>query len=598
MAREPKPDFERYITALHCEEPDRVPLGDWHVDHLPKEAFMGRRVVTLQDQVDFWYTAGFDFVTSSSGILEPVRAPEGMTTKGEAVHTEYGDRVSREWAQEHEGVITDWEQFERFPWPSVDDFDLSKWDVFDTILPKGMKAILVLGKIYTQIWMSMGAETFFTALETNEELVAAMFEKVGQIQYETFLRVIEHPCVGAVLNPDDIAHNTGLLVHPKYLRKYLFPWYKKMGDVCRQRGIGFIFHSDGDCIEVLDDLIDCGFHAFNPVQPHCMDIVDVKKRWGKRLCLIGNLNLDSTLTLGSPEDVRAEVYERIRTVGPDGGYMVASSNSITDYVPLENMQAMIDATFEFGRYPIELEEGRLTGKIWTFQAKPKLEKVAVVSELDVGEYVTALLGNNVPRLIDLVERDIDAGVVPSEVVRMGMIPAMTAIGEKFQHGEIYIPELMFAAKAMSAALSHFKDRLVVKSDAKLGTVILGTVKGDLHDIGKNLVGMLLEGQGFTVEDLGASVEPERVVQAVRERKPDIVGLSALLTTTMIEMRNTIAALDRAGMRNDVKIIVGGAPVTQQFASDIGADGYAYDAPGAVQKCKELLGRSETHHASA
>ena len=95
MAREPKPDFERYMTTLHCEEPDRVPLGDWHVDGLPKESFMGRKIVTLEDQVDFWYTAGFDFVTSSSGILEPVRAPEGMTTKGDAVHTEYGDRISR-----------------------------------------------------------------------------------------------------------------------------------------------------------------------------------------------------------------------------------------------------------------------------------------------------------------------------------------------------------------------------------------------------------------------------------------------------------------------------------------------------------------------
>jgi len=111
MAREPKPDFERYMTALRCEEPDRVPLGDWHVDQLPKEGFMGRKVVTLEDQVDFWYRAGFDYVTSSSGILEPVRAPEGMTTKGEAVHTEYGDRVAREWAQEHEGVITNWEQY-------------------------------------------------------------------------------------------------------------------------------------------------------------------------------------------------------------------------------------------------------------------------------------------------------------------------------------------------------------------------------------------------------------------------------------------------------------------------------------------------------
>jgi 5-methyltetrahydrofolate--homocysteine methyltransferase len=169
-----------------------------------------------------------------------------------------------------------------------------------------------------------------------------------------------------------------------------------------------------------------------------------------------------------------------------------------------------------------------------------------------------------------------------------MIPAMRIIGEKFQNGDIYIPEMMFSAKAMSETLSHFKDQIVVKSDEKLGTVIIGTVKGDLHDIGKNIVGMMLAGQGFTVEDLGISVAPETFVQAVKEKKPDIVGMSALLTTTMIEMKKTIDALQQAGMRDAVKVIVGGAPVTQKFAEDIGADGFAYDAPGAAQKCEELL----------
>ncbi|MCK4793747.1 MAG: hypothetical protein KAV87_59010 [Desulfobacteraceae bacterium] len=105
MAVEQKPDFERYVTTLHCEEPDRVPLGDWHVDRLPKESFMSRKIETLQDEVNFWYTAGFDFITWSTGIQEPVHAPEGMTKKGDAIHTEYGERVVREWAQEHEGVI-------------------------------------------------------------------------------------------------------------------------------------------------------------------------------------------------------------------------------------------------------------------------------------------------------------------------------------------------------------------------------------------------------------------------------------------------------------------------------------------------------------
>lgn len=589
MAREPKPDFERYMKALHCEEPDRVPLGDWHVDQRPKEAFMGRKLVTLKDHVEFWYAAGFDYVATSSGILEPVKPPEGMTVKGEGVHTEYGDKVSREWAHEHEGVITNWEQFERYPWPSADDFDLSKWDALDKMLPPGMKAILLLGKIYTPVWMYMGAEVFFQALESNEELVAAIFEKVGQIQYETFLRVVEHPCVGAVVHPDDIAHNTGLLVHPRHLRKYLFPWYKKMSEVCRDRGIGHVFHSDGDCTEAMDDLIECGFNGFHPVQPNAMDIVEVKKKWGKRLCLMGNINLDSTLTLGTPEDVRAEVYERIRTIGPGGGYMVSSSNSITDYVPLENMKAMIDATFEFGRYPIDLEEGKIRGKIWTFKGKPSSALAQEPpSDLDVEAYASALLSGKPERVADLFQKDLDRGMRAPQVLSAGLIPAMAVVGQKFQSGQIYIPEMMIAARTMSATIARFKDQLVTANGQARGKVLIGTVKGDLHDIGKNLVAMMLEGQGFEVKDLGVSVGSEKFVRAVREESPDIVAMSALLTTTMIEMKNVIQALQAAGLRDQVKVIVGGAPVTQSFADQIGADGYAYDAPGAAQKCKDLV----------
>jgi len=588
MAREPKPDFERYMTALNCQEPDRVPLGDWHVDRLPMENFMGKKIASLQDEIEFWRAAGFDYITTSSGILEPVRAPEGMTIKGDAVHTEYAETRQREWALEHDGVITGWEAFEKYPWPTVDDFDLSKWDTLDRILPDGMKAILLLGKIYTTVWMFMGAQIFFNTLENDPQLIGAMFEKVGRLQYETFLRVAEHPCVGAVLNPDDIAHNTGLLIHPKYLKKYLFPWYKKMGEVCRNKGIGFIFHSDGNCTEAMDDIIDCGFHGFNPIQPNCMDIDTVKQKWGKQLCLIGNLNLDSTLTLGTPDDVRAEVHERIRTIGPGGGYMVASSNSITDYVPLANMQALFKATFDFGQYPIRLEPGAVQGKVWKFQAKPRQQPDRTSAALNVDVYVAGLLADKVADMVAQVQKVIAEGTEASDVVSNGLIPAMAVIGEKFQRGEIYIPEMMIAANTMQKVLQQFKDQLAGRQEKKLGTVVIGTVKGDLHDIGKNLVAMMLEGQGFSVVDLGVSVSAEKFVAAVVEKMPDIIALSALLTTTMIEMKHAISALEEAGLRNSIKIIVGGAPVTQAFADQIGADGYAYDSPGAAQICKALV----------
>jgi len=197
MVKENRPDFERYLKALNCEEPDRVPLGEWHVDKLAKEGFLGRKIETLKDEVEFWERAGFDYVSSATGILESTGAPNRMT--GEEIQTKYGDKVKRAWAREHEGAITNWEQFEKYSWPSPDDFDLSKWGVFDKILPAGMKAVFLFGRILTPVWMYMGTETFYYALQNNEELIAALFEKVKKIQYEIFLRVIEHKCVGAVL---------------------------------------------------------------------------------------------------------------------------------------------------------------------------------------------------------------------------------------------------------------------------------------------------------------------------------------------------------------------------------------------------------------
>ncbi len=591
MPPELKPDFERYLTTLHCEEPDRVPLGEWHVDAQPMEAYLGRPVKSLDDQIEFWHQAGFDFMTTSSGILEPVRAPEGMTSGSEVVQSQYGTR-EREWAQEHEGLITNWQQFEEYPWPTADDFDLSKWGYLDTALPSGMKAVFLLGKIYTSVWMFMGAEVFFRALDNEPEFVQALFDKVGQLQLETFLRVVEHPCVGAVLNPDDIAHNTGLLVHPRHLRKYLWPWYRKMADVCQDKGIGFIFHSDGDCTEALGDIVEAGFHGFNPIQPNAMDIEAVKRKWGDRLCLIGNLNLDSTLTLGSPQDVRAEVYERIRVCGPGGGYMVASSNSVTDYVPLANMKAMFEATREFGNYPIELEPGKVAGKVWRYQGKGKAvveeEPAAAAAAVDPQPFVEALLANDVERLANLMEAAIAGGLSAPQVVDQGLVKAMGFIGQKFSAAEIYIPEMMLAARAMAAVLERFESQIAGQASETAGKVLIGTVKGDLHDIGKNLVMMMLKGQGFEVIDLGVNVAPDKFAAAVAAQKPDLLALSALLTTTMTEMKSTIEAVEEAGLRSAVKIIVGGAPVTQDFAGQISADGYAYDAPGAAKLCKRLL----------
>ena len=193
-----------------------------------------------------------------------------------------------------------------------------------------------------------------------------------------------------------------------------------------------------------------------------------------------------------------------------------------------------------------------------------------------------------PGAAEAVQAALDGGVAPAAILSDGCIAAMGEVGSLFEQGEMFVPEMLIAARAMKAGMAILKPLLSEDEVVAVGKVIVGTVSGDLHDIGKNLVGMMMEGAGFEVVDLGTDVKPEAFVAAVTEHSPDIVGMSALLTTTMPSMTATVEALIEAGVRDKVKVLIGGAPVTQHYADQIGADGYAPDASSASRKAKELV----------
>jgi corrinoid protein of di/trimethylamine methyltransferase len=187
------------------------------------------------------------------------------------------------------------------------------------------------------------------------------------------------------------------------------------------------------------------------------------------------------------------------------------------------------------------------------------------------------------------EAALAAGTDPMKLVQEYMMPAMAEVGRRFECNEYFVPELLLAGRAMKSTLELIRPLLAAGGVKPTARVVLGTVKGDLHDIGKNLVGAMLEGGGYEVIDLGVNVPPEQFVAAVKEKKPDIVAMSALLTTTMPAMKTTLDALQRAGVRQQVKVLVGGAPITQKYADEIGADGYSESAAGAVNAAKKALG---------
>jgi corrinoid protein of di/trimethylamine methyltransferase len=198
-----------------------------------------------------------------------------------------------------------------------------------------------------------------------------------------------------------------------------------------------------------------------------------------------------------------------------------------------------------------------------------------------------LISGGIEEIKKLTQQALDEGLEASEVLSKGLLPGMDIVGQRFKACEMFIPEVLRSAKTMHGAMEILRPLLSDAEAAGAGTVIVGTVEGDLHDIGKNLVGMMLEGAGFKVVDLGTDVKPQDFVEAAKEHKPNILGMSALLTTTMPKMGETVNALKEAGIRDQIKVMAGGAPVTQDFVDEIGADAYGSNATAAVEKAKAL-----------
>jgi 5-methyltetrahydrofolate--homocysteine methyltransferase len=212
----------------------------------------------------------------------------------------------------------------------------------------------------------------------------------------------------------------------------------------------------------------------------------------------------------------------------------------------------------------------------------------VTTMADLQALTQALIAGDAARVTSLVQKALNEGTDAKQILNEGLTKGMDTVGDRMQEGEMFIPEVLMSAKAMTAAVNILKPFLADRDASGAGKVVIGTVKGDLHDIGKSLVSMMLESAGFQITDLGTDVSPEQFVEAAQAQSADLIGLSALLTTTMPMMKKTIDALVRSGLRDRVKVIIGGAPVSQKYADEIGADGYAPDAGSASKLAKRLV----------
>jgi len=317
-------------------------------------------------------------------------------------------------------------------------------------------------------------------------------------------------------------------------------------------------------------------------------IEEYYQRWGDKLTIFGGV--PSTMLLQestSEEEFEAYLDHLFKAVAPGKRLILGIGDTAPANAVFERMVRIWERVEKEGRLP--LEGGAVRPLSETQLAKAKARVMPEVNEDEVFKVVreSVLKGEHVEikrYVLDMV----DKGVNAQDILKFGMISAMEVIGGKFKTGEVFIPEVLLSARAMNEALLVLEPYLASDKETASGKVLIGTVQGDMHDIGKNMVITMLRGVGFEILDMGLNVPVGKIIEQVSEYRPDILALSALLTTTMPEMKKVIDALREMGLRNGVRVMVGGAPVNEKFARDIGADGYAPDAGEAVDLAKKLM----------
>jgi len=321
-----------------------VPLAEVEIDVEIMEQFMGHPIRNVRDHADFWRAAGYDYALLYI-LGQPI--PDHF----------YQDVIGEPTPDNRPGLATastfavagvkDEKTFEEYPWHGPEDVYYRDVDMIGGCLPEGMKLVINQGPLFSGMWRLMGLQEFAIACFEKPELIEQIAAKLGELSVNIVENLVQRDYVGAVWYGDDLAYDSGLMVAPQFLRTHIFPYYKRMGDLCQKYGKLFIFHSDGKLAEVYDDLLACGVQAIHPNEPASVDIVALKQQYGDRVALMGNVDV-GLLTRGSVADVVQATRYLIENVAPGGGFALGSGNSIAHYIPLRNYKAMLDTVHKYG----------------------------------------------------------------------------------------------------------------------------------------------------------------------------------------------------------------------------------------------------------
>jgi 5-methyltetrahydrofolate--homocysteine methyltransferase len=382
------------------------------------------------------------------------------------------------------------------------------------------------------------------------------------------------------------------ITYPPFFRDHILPWQKEAASILHQAGKLLVCHTDGENEGLMDYIAESGLDLADSVCPAPMTKVSMDvyyDKWCDRITIQGGIPSNLVLPAATEEEEFETYLDYLfEAVAPGRRLILGIADAVPPDADFSRLERIAERLQQQGELPWSTPARRLARSGPETYEDEKPGDMLLQSDTIFQELQKDIFRGNHQDIGVHVRKLLDGGQEATDILNRAMLPAMEIIGERFKTGELFMPEVLMAARAMNMGLEVLEPYLAEQRQEAKGLVLMGTVKGDLHDIGKNMVSTMLRGVGFEVRDAGMDVPADKFVKLVAEMNPHILGLSALLTTTMPQMKTVIRALAEAGLRDKVKVIVGGAPVSETFARQIGADGFAQDAGEAVGLAKRLI----------
>ena len=443
--------------------------------------------------------------------------------------------------------------------------------------------------IFEQCHFLMGFEDTLTNLYEHPQEMHELIDYITDYRIRYVKMLIDNLHPDLIFSHDDWGTKDALFMKPEMWREFFKEPYRRFYGYIRSRGVIALHHADSYLVPIVEDMVELGIQVWQGVLPE-NDIPALQRQLQGRMVLMGGIGAAIDRPDATESEVRSYVSQALAAYCPGGHYIPSITYGLFGTV-YPHVDPLIDD--EIDRYNSTLHMPAVTcDPVPRRKLAAKQTEAAKVQEETGSDLLSALslalCKGQRKKVLQLCQEGLDQGVEAQLLLSDGLVDGMTRLGDDFSAGRAFVPEMLMAARCMTAALELLKPRLTSGSSKVLGRVCLGTVKGDMHDIGKNLVKIMMEGCGLEVIDLGVDVSPEQFVATALEQHCDIIACSSLLTTTMNEMRRVVQLAEEKGIRQKVKIMVGGAPITQSFCDEIGADAYTDDAGQAARVAASLL----------